>query len=295
MSIKSMTGFGSAKSETENYNIFVEISSVNKKNLDIRIGLSKEYLLFENKIIELVKTQIARGAISLQINIVPGKECDTGTVEINHNLASDIVTKFKELSDELQISNDIGTSSLLNIPGIISITQNSEKCFDELWELLEKVLLESFKNLIEMRTKEGENLKADLEDMLTQADEIKKKINILAPKAIKDYKIKFLERLSKITEDIQVDEDRIQQEIALFADKADITEELTRLDSHLKQMKQYLQSNTPVGRPMDFLCQEILREINTIGSKANNLEITKNVLDEKAILESFREQIQNVE
>jgi uncharacterized protein (TIGR00255 family) len=295
MSIKSMTGFGSAKSETENYNIFVEISSVNKKNLDIKIGLSKEYLLFENKIIELVKTQIARGAVSLQINIVPGKKCDTGSVEINHNLAKDIVTKFKELSDELQISNDIGTSSLLNIPGVMSITQNSEKCFDELWGLLEKNLLKSFRNLIEMRTKEGENLKADLEGMLTQADEIKKKIDMLAPKAIEEYKLKFLERLAKIEEDIQVDEDRIQQEIALFADKADITEELTRLDSHLKQMKQYLQSNIPVGRPMDFLCQEILREINTIGSKANNLEITKNVLDEKAILESFREQIQNVE
>jgi len=295
MSIKSMTGFGRANAEIENYNIAVEISSVNKKNLDIRIGLSKEYLSFENKIIDLVKKQVTRGSLSLQINISPTGNCNTSTVEINQTLAKNIVTKFKILGQELQISNDIGTSSLITIPGIMSITQNNEKCFDELWELLEKVLQEAFLNLIEMRSKEGENLKANLEDMLSQADEIKKKIDILAPKAIEEYKLNFLDRLSKIEENVKIDEERIQQEIALFADKADITEELTRLDSHLKQMNQYMQTNTPVGRPMDFLCQEILREINTIGSKANNLEITKNVLAEKAILESFREQVQNVE
>jgi len=295
MSFKSMTGFGSAKSETEKYNIAVEISSVNKKNLDIRIGLSKEYLSFENKIIDLAKKQVDRGSLSLQINIAPGGDCNTSAVEINHTLAKDIVAKFQLLGEELQISNDIGISSLITIPGIISITQNNEKCFDELWELLEKVLLEAFRNLIEMRAKEGENLKTDLKDMLMQAGDIKKKIDILAPKSIEEYKLKFLDRLSKIEEDVQVDEERIQQEIALFADKADITEELTRLDSHLNQMNQYLQENTPVGRPMDFLCQEILREINTIGSKANNLEITKQVLNAKALLESFREQVQNVE
>lgn len=295
MSIRSMTGFGRANSENKNYNIDVEISSLNKKNLDIRVGILKEYMSFENKIIELVKSQVTRGAISLQINISPNGDNSTSVVEINHTLAKDIVAKFKMLGEDLKISNDLGVSSLINIPGIISIKQNSDKCSDEMWILLEKTILEAFKNLIKMRKKEGENLKTNLENILIQTDEIKKRVYLLAPKAIEEYKLKFLDRLSKIKEDVQIDEEKIQQEIALFADKADITEELTRLESHLKQMDQYLQKSEPVGRPMDFLCQEILREINTIGSKANNLEITKNVLAQKAILESFREQIQNVE
>jgi uncharacterized protein (TIGR00255 family) len=295
MTIKSMTGFGQAGSETKDYNIAVEISSVNKKNLDIRMGLSKEYLAFENKIIDLVKQQISRGSISLQINISSAGESSTSAININQALAKNIVSKFQTIAEDLKISNDIGTASLILIPGIMSATKNNEKNFDELWDVLEKTILVAFKNLIDMRTQEGANLKTKLDDLLLQAIDIKNKIDVLAPKAIKDYKLKFLERLNKIREDVKIDEERIQQEIAMFADKADIEEELTRLDSHFQQMQQYLLTAKPVGRPMDFLCQEILREINTIGSKANNLEITRQVLNAKALLESFREQIQNVE
>lgn len=290
-----MTGFGQATSETKDYNISVEISSVNKKQLDIRIGLAKEYLSLENKVIELVKTQVTRGTVALQINVSTVGDSKKTNIQIDKKMAKDIFNKFEAVSQELNIKNDIGTACLIPIPGIVTATSSDDISFDDLWEALRKTIMQAFEKLIIMRTQEGQNLSIKLNDLLSQTQNIKSHIDALAPKAVDEYKTKFLERLDKIRENVQIDEERIQQEIAIFADKADIEEELTRLDSHFNQMKNYLDSNKPVGRPMDFLCQEILREINTIGSKANNLEITKQVLQGKALLESFREQIQNVE
>ncbi|MDA3799434.1 MAG: YicC family protein [Kiritimatiellae bacterium] len=295
MPIKSMTGFGQATSETEDYNISVEISSVNKKQLDIRTGMAKEYISLENKVIELVKTQVTRGTVALLINISPVNDHKNTNVQVDKKMAKDIFNKFEEVSKELNIKNDIGTACLISVPGIVTATSSDDISFDDLWEALKETIIKAFEKLIIMRTQEGQNLSTKLNDLLSQTQNIKSHLDALAPKAVEEYKTKFLERLDKIRENVQIDDERIQQEIALFADKIDIEEELTRLDSHFNQMKQYLDSNQPVGRPMDFLCQEILREINTIGSKANNLEITKQVLEGKALLESFREQIQNVE
>lgn len=292
--IKSMTGFGRSEYCDGKRNIMVEIKSVNHRYNDISIRMPKKYSFTEEKIKTAVKNIVKRGKVDISIIIENLGENDL-SVELNTELARQYYSNLHILKNEFNLNQEISISLLSSMPDVLKLRPH----INDESEILKSILLpveEAVRNLDDMRSIEGQKLADDINlrsDMIKNAV---KDIENRAPNVVVEYKEKLQERITELLDDQNaLDGERLALETAVFADKCSIAEELVRLDSHLEQLKRNLQNNEPSGRKLDFLVQEMNREINTIGSKANDFKITTLVVDIKSEIEKIREQIQNIE
>lgn len=291
--MKSMTGFGRGEYKNGKYECIIEIKTINHRYKDFSIRMPRQLNSLEDKIRKLVSTYVARGRIDIFIQIEMSNQEEKG-VKLDLGLARGYYSTLKQLASSLpEVQEDILLSHIAGFPEIIKIDENRYNV-EELWEILSIVLNEALYQLNETRVQEGEHLKQDLID---RCNKIKQRVSViekLSPEVEKAYKSRLTEKIIEYTKATDVDETRVMTEIAIFADKSSIAEEITRLYSHLQQFRNTLTEEC-IGRKLDFYVQEMNREVNTIGSKANNYSISNEVVIIKSELEKIREQVQNIE
>lgn len=293
MSLKSMTGFGEGSASAGGIRVAVEISSVNRKQLDVNISLPRTLSALDARIQNRVRREFSRGRISGIVR-VEAEDGFTGTVKVDSKLAAQYVDGLRKVAKKLNLVDDLGAETLAHLPGLVSVEQDDLDT-DHVSAVLDGAMDKALRGLAKMRAAEGKALAADLRERLALLETGMKTIEGLSGNVVKSHREKLFQRLEEAgLEDLASDE-RMVREVALFADRCDISEELTRLKSHLAQARKLLRSTEPAGRTLDFLCQELFREINTVGSKANEMEITRQVVAFKTELERIREQVQNVE
>lgn len=291
--IRSMTGFGRAQASVEGYNITVEIKSVNNRYFDFYAKMPRAFSFLEEKVKALLSTEISRGKVECSLQIETTAD-ESVIVSVNEPLAVGYVKAIEELAEKFEVKNDLTALSLARFSDILSITK-APVDEEDLWNKVQGAVKDALAEFIKMREIEGEKLKADV---LSRADIIINNVSYIeerSPETVKAYSEKLLERMKTVLGDTQVDEARILTEAAIYADKVAVAEETVRLRSHIDQLHSMLDSNEAVGRKLDFLVQEINREANTIGSKAQDVDIARRVIDIKAEVEKIREQIQNIE
>jgi len=291
--IRSMTGYGHYEYQNEEIRMNIEIKTVNHRYCDVYIRLPRQLSCFEDKIRSLITSRVSRGKIDVFINwenIGEGKK----EVILDEGLARAYYQAMSKIAQSLGLREDISSSSLARFPEILRVEKKEEDS-EEIWTVLDKAVNEAVNNLLAMREAEGEKLKKSLLDICGSVEGYRQIILERAPHVVTEYREKRSARIRELLENNNIDEMRIAMEVAMFADKASINEELVRLKSHLEQFGQIVNLDGPIGKKLDFLLQEMNREVNTIGSKANDLEITRNVVDLKSEIEKIREQIQNIE
>jgi uncharacterized protein (TIGR00255 family) len=291
--IKSMTGFGRGEFAQDGREFTVEIKTVNHRYSDVFIKMPRQMGFLEDKVRELVGKGISRGKIDVFITYY--NHCDDSkSVIYDEVLAKTYISAVEALRDKFALTDDITVSLIARFPDVLKVEQNEE---DEelLWSILKIAVENALASLVNMRENEGEGLKNVLLDRASYIEGIISEISRHAPEVPKEYKNKLETRIKDLLDQQTIDENRIAMEVAVFADRCSIDEELVRLASHIGQMREALSISQPVGRKLDFLIQEMNREINTIGSKANDLTITRNVVEIKSEIEKIREQIQNIE
>ena len=293
--VKSMTGFGRAASEEGRDKVFsVEIKSVNHRYLDINTRMPKAMIPLEEKIRRKIKEYLNRGKVDLFINYKNYGKSDS-IATLNLDFAKTYVGALKVLKNGFSdLKDDLSLSLVSRHPEVISI-EEKEESLDEIWEEISNLLDISLKAMLEMREFEGDKLK---EDIILKSNEIENLVSKIEEKStviVENYKLRLEDRLADILGKVEVDENRLAMEVAIFADKVAIDEEITRLKSHIKHLRETLELSEPIGRKLDFIMQEMNREANTIASKSTDLDITNNVIDIKNTLEKIREQVQNIE
>ncbi|PRR78987.1 hypothetical protein CLLI_12070 [Clostridium liquoris] len=291
--IRSMTGFGRATFEDNSRSFIVEIKTVNHRYCDINIRMPKSLISLEDKIRATIQEKIHRGKVDVFITLNTYDKKDVRTI-FNESLADSYLGCLKEIKEKYNVKDDISVSLIAKFPDVITLQQNEDD-MEELWNSLSIPLKESIGLLVTMREKEGLKLQENIIEKCNRIKSIVDKIEERAALVPVNYKEKLTSRIKELLDDNQVDESRIAMEVAMFADKSCIDEELVRLNSHLIQTQETLNLNEPVGRKLDFIVQEMNREVNTIGSKANDLEISNLALNIKNEIEKIREQIQNIE
>lgn len=293
--MKSMTGYGRGECTMYNRKFVVEIKAVNHRYNDITIKMPRTMLLFEDAIKKVIGAKVFRGKIDVYVNFESYSEDDVN-ITVNENLAKGYVAVLNDLKSKFNIDDKITLDLVAKFPDLITVDKGitSEEAGNEIYECLMNAVNEAVCGFVEMRTREGETLKANILEKLETIHNSVNRINERAPEVAKDYRKRLEDKLKELDE-IQADESRILTEVLIFSDKACIDEEITRLYSHIEQMKSIVMEEVPVGRKLDFLVQEMNREVNTIGSKSNDLEITNIIVDTKSEIEKIREQIQNIE
>ena len=291
--IKSMTGFGRGKFENEGRIYTVEIKSVNHKYFDVSIKMPKYFNVLEETIRKRVSDVISRGKIDIFIGFENFSEQGVN-IRFNNALAKNYIEGLKKLAEETGVEYKIDLIDIAKFPDIVKLED------EDIEELISKELLvaldEALVNFVDMRSTEGEKLAQDIKARIAQVETKVNEIKNYSSTLVQDYIERLETRINELMKDKVVDEQRLAQEIVIFSDKSSIEEELTRLDSHISQIKALLNGDeSPIGKKMDFIVQEINRETNTIGSKANSIDITNRVIDIKTIVEDIREQIQNIE
>lgn len=293
MAIKSMTGFGRSEVRNEGRVWVAEVRCVNNRYLDLKMKLPRGYNSLEEKIRKKVATLYVRGRVDLFLS-VSGDFSDLQEVKVNTELAGGYHTALKEMAETFNLPLDVSAQSLALFPEVITREQREED-LDLVWPLVEKVIDSALENCTEMRSQEGEVLEKDLQSRLdtftTTIDTIEKDI----PALLEERQKNLGERLEKLLANVQLDPARLAQEVAILADKTDVTEEIVRLRCHIRQFDSFLQEAGGVGRKLDFLIQEFLREVNTLASKINDASIAHHTVDLKSELEKMREQVQNIE
>ena len=291
--VRSMTGFGRAKKEIDSLDITVEIKSVNHRYFEFSARLPRSFNFLEEKLKSFLAQNISRGKVEISVMIEDNSQNAT-VVEIDRDYANAYITALKQLSKEFKIKNDIGASSFVGNNDLFKIRR---KAADDqtVQNAVLTVAKEALDNFIEMRSIEGERL---LNDVKSRTAYILKKVEFIeerSPETVKLYKERIEQKIKELLNDTAPDEQRILTEVAIFADKVAVAEETVRLRSHIKQFEDLLSDTNPVGRKLDFIVQEMNRETNTIGSKAQDIEIAHTVVDIKSEIEKIREQIQNME
>ena len=290
--IKSMTGFGKNNLAINDRNYQVEIRSVNHRYLDINIKMPRQLTYLEEIIKKAISTKIKRGKIDVSISF-ENNSTEGRNVKINTEIAKMYIEQLRKLAEEENILSDIQVTEITKLPDVLNI--NIDQDDDTIkQELLESVSIAT-DNLIEMKQAEGNKIAEDLIRRINYIEEKILKISELSTGLIEEYVVKLEERIKEILKTDIIDKSRIAQEVVIYADKTSIEEEITRLKSHIIQFRNLLKEEEPIGKKIDFLIQEMNRETNTIGSKANNLDIVNGVIDIKTELENIREQIQNIE
>ncbi|WP_046215163.1 YicC/YloC family endoribonuclease [Paenibacillus wulumuqiensis] len=292
----SMTGYGQSAVQYGGYKIQIEVKSVNHRYCEVMLRLPREWAGLEDTLRRLVQSQLKRGRIDVFVN----KEQDGGeraALKLDQAAARSYIQAARELQQLGELEGQLDINQLLSLPGVMTVQENGNDDDPEQWrELLEQGLGEALTGLLEMRAREGRHLTEDLRGRLDHLEQIYTEMRRLAPTVVEEHRLRLRQRLSELQDgSFHWDESRVGMEIAIFADRSNIDEELTRLASHFEQFRNLLHADDPIGRKMDFLLQEMNREVNTIGSKANHLALVNHVVEMKAELEKIREQAANLE
>lgn len=291
--IKSMTGFGRAEQIIDGRDIIVEIRSVNHRYYEFSARVPRAYGYIEEKLKSFLNGRISRGKVEVSVSIAAVEAADT-FIEINKAVAKGYVDALRSVGGELGLADDLTLSQLVRLPDIFTVRKTADD-EEQIWNSVKAVADEAVSKFISMREAEGLKMK---EDVLERADIIERlvdEVERLSPISAENYRSKLYSRLCEVLADKNIDEQRIVTEAAIFADKTAVAEETVRLKSHIRQLRDMLALDEPVGRKLDFLIQEFNREANTIGSKAQDIAVTKIVVDLKSEIEKIREQIQNIE
>lgn len=291
--VKSMTGFGRACKEVDGYVITVELKSVNHRYFDFSSRCPRQYGFIDDKIKSFVNSKVARGKIDCYVGI-EALNTESADVVVNNTLASAYVKALKEISTNYDLKEDFGASTVARFPDVL-IVKKADEDEEKIWQLVKTVAEEAIDKFTQMRCVEGQKM---YDDVYSRSQFILDTVFFIeerSPQTVKEYNDKLVERVHELLGDVTLDESRILQEVAIYADKVAVAEETVRLRSHIAQLREFISSDEPVGRKLDFLVQEINRETNTIGSKCNDVEIAKKVVEVKAEIEKIREQIQNIE
>lgn len=291
--IRSMTGFGRGESRGDGKDFSVEIKTVNHRYSDIFIKMPRQISYLEDKIRSTISKELSRGKIDVYVSFEDYSE-DSKSVLIDEPLARAYIKAVELLKNEYSLKDDISVSLIAKFPDVLKV-EKVEQDENSLWQVLKAALDNAVASLISMREMEGEGLKKDVLEKTACIEKNLNEITARAPEVVKEYRQKLESRIKELLEQQTIDENRLAMEVAIFADRCSIDEEILRLGSHIKQLREALELDIPVGRKLDFLIQEMNREINTIGSKANDLTITRYVVDVKSEIEKIREQIQNIE
>lgn len=291
--IKSMTGYGRFEGVCGNKKILAEIRSVNHRFADYNIKVPRHYGFLEEKIKKFASEKIGRGKIDIYIGVENVGEADREVV-LNEPLAQNYINALKALRDKFDLTDDISVSSVSAFSDIFQ-TERKQEDAEEIWQCVKEGFEAALSDFISMREREGERLYKDLVEKKKNMEVLTEEVCRLSPESEKAYREKLYAKLNEILEGREIDDSRILTEAAIYADKIAVDEETVRLKSHFSEFDSIINAPEPAGRKLDFLIQEINREINTIGSKANDLKIAKIVVSLKAELEKMREQVQNVE
>ncbi|MEM6278054.1 MAG: YicC/YloC family endoribonuclease [Verrucomicrobiota bacterium] len=291
--MRSMTGFGRGEASTPEWKIEIELTGVNRKQLDVGISLPSTLAPLEGDAKRLVSEAISRGRIGGKVTLSHTGGTSNHLV-FDETLAKEYIAAAKTLTESTGIETRLTAADLFRAPGLFKIEESNADS-EDLREPLMEALGKAVEQLTAMQESEGEHLRSDL---LARLDAIISEVGVirdLAPRVPEAHRQHLHQRLQQSGLEIDLNDERILREIGLYAERSDITEELTRIDSHVTQFRSYLESHEPVGRPLDFLCQEFNRELNTIGSKANDAGIAQRIVNSKTELEKIREQVQNVQ
>ncbi len=293
--MKSMTGYGRGECTAKGASITVELNSVNRKQAEVSLSVPSELESIEPDLRDLILASVSRGRVSGRVVLQYTGSSRASAVAVNETQAKAYRRELSKLAKSLEIPDNLSMEGLLRLPGVLENTQPTldAKAFRA---PIKSALGQALEGLLSMREKEGGNLGRDLAKRLAKLRRIVKRVAKLAPDVLKHHRERLIERLKKTNVEVpDMDDDRLLREIVYYTDRTDISEELTRLGSHFVQLEECLSDVVPVGRKLDFLAQEMFREINTIGSKANDANISSEVVNLKTELEKIREQVQNVE
>ena len=291
--IKSMTGYGRCERIIGTKKITAELKSVNHRFSDYNIKVPRQYGFLEDRVRQFISKEVARGKIDVYVSIESCGEADK-TVTVNKELAGNYVEILRDLCETFSLKDDISVSTIASFTDIFRAEPKRDD-EEEIWTAVSEVLADAVSSFISMRAREGERIERDLRERVTYMKSLANEIDKLSPMAVQVYKDKLYQKIKEVIDEREPDDARILTEVAIFADKVAVNEETVRLASHYDEFFTILDSNEPAGRKLDFLIQEINREVNTIGSKASDLEIAKLVVTLKGEIEKLREQIQNIE
>ena len=293
--VRSMTGYGRAECARERYTVTVELRSVNNRYLDCTVKMPRSYIFAEEALKERVQAKVSRGKVDVFVNIAQNGG-EVLSVTVNEELAKSYIAALRKLHElgEDCVRSDYSAVDLARFPDVLSV-EKQEEDQDAVKEILVEAMDLAIDDFNTMRTREGERLTADI---LSRAETIERLTGIVesrSPQTVSEYRARLEVKMRDVLQNTQIDESRLLTEAAIFADKIAVDEETVRLHSHLSQLRELLAKGGAVGRKLDFLIQEFNREANTIGSKCNDIEISRHVVDIKAEIEKIREQIQNLE
>lgn len=291
--LRSMTGYGRSQKILHGRDITVEIRSVNHRYYEYSSRIPRTYSYIDDKLKTLLKSGISRGKVEVAVTINNIESKDT-EIALNKGVAEGYVRALRSVADELQLKDDLSLSKLIKLPDVFCVQKTPDN-EEEIWNDVAETASEALDKFVSMRELEGERLKCDI---LAKADLILTKVGMieeLSPQTVENYRNRLYQKLQEVLEGKDIDEQRIITEAALFSEKIAVDEETVRLRSHISQLKTMLDSDDTIGRKLDFIVQEMNRETNTIGSKAQDISITRIVVDVKAEIEKIREQIQNIE
>jgi len=291
--VSSMTGYGKHTEILSGREITVEIKSVNHRFFEFSAKIPRAYGFLEEKIKSYVQSRVSRGKIEVGISVINVETADT-KISVNESVAKGYIDALRELCEPLGVCDDIRLSTVARFPDVFTVTKGDT---DEemLWADVKSVAEKSVDAFVNMRRREGENLKSDLLCRLVNIEKLVAEVETRSPQRVAEYRERLYKKISEVLQSSSIDENRIITEVAIFADKVAVDEETVRLHSHIEQFREILEYNEPIGKKLDFLIQEFNREANTIGSKCQDAEGARYVVGIKAEIEKIREQIQNVE
>lgn len=291
--IKSMTGYGRCQQTIDGRDILVEIKSVNHRFFEFSARVPRVYGYLESQLKSYLQGKVSRGKVDVGVTILTLEGIDAN-VEINHALVQSYVNALRSVKDEFALTDDLSLSAISRFADIFTVRKNVE---DEqvIWDSVRTVLDGALANFIRMREVEGERMKADILSRLATIEERVAFVEERSPQTVEEYRNRLYAKMQEVLKDSKIEEQRILTEAAIYSEKIAVDEETVRLRSHIRQFESILQSEEPIGRKLDFLVQELNREANTIGSKAQDIEIARIVVDIKSEIEKIREQIQNIE
>lgn len=291
--MKSMTGYGRIQQTVNGMDITIEIKSVNHRYYEFTSRITRGYGFLEEKIKSYLQTRICRGKVDVYVEV---QQVDDvyAEVAINHSLAQGYVNALRELAQRYGVRDDLSASLLARYPDILTV-HKAQESEDKIWETIRPVLREATDRFVAMREAEGARLTTDIEARMKTILINVGKIEQRSPRTVEEYKNRLVARINELIGQVQIDPQRILTEAAIFADRIAVAEETVRLRSHIAEMAEMMESNGGIGRKLDFIVQELNREANTIGSKAQDAEIAHLVIEMKGEIEKIREQIQNIE
>lgn len=291
--LRSMTGYGRQEKLIDGKKILVEIRSVNQRFTDYNIKLPRYMGFLEEKVRNFASEKITRGKVDIYISVESYDETDK-EIYLNTALAKNYIDVLKQLRDEFDLKDDISVMEVAAFTEIFK-TERKEEDQEQVWAQVKEVMAEAMEAFISMREREGERIEKDLVERVEYMKTLAAQVDERSPQTVEEYRDRLYSKIKELLEDRDIDESRVLTEVAIFSDKIAVNEETVRLGSHFEEFYNIINSGEPAGRKLDFLIQEINREVNTIGSKAQDIEIAKTVVTLKGEIEKLREQIQNIE